>query len=322
MRAAFHQEQGDLSVLRVAQLPEPELKADEVLIRTRATSLDRVDVYYREGSHGMSIAGVHIGGRDVAGTIEAVGSLAHRHAPFAVGSDVVGLAVQAAHAELVAVPAELVFALPDGCSYEQAAAIPTAGRTAYDGLINRGRLAAGEIALVVAGGSGVGSFGIQIARAAGGQVLTTVGTEWKAERALALGAAGVINHRAEPDTWNVAAMTGGKPVDVVLDPVGAATFSRAMKTLGPDGRYVTTGVTVGHRAELHLGRVFTLGLTVTGVGRPDSMRIRETTQHLLALVARGDVTPVVHASMPLEEIASAHEMLGSGEVFGKVVLTL
>ncbi len=322
MRAAFHDQQGDLSVLVVGERPAPELKADEVLIRTRATSLDRVDVYFREGSHGMSIHGAHIGGRDVAGTIEAVGSLAARQAPFAVGTDVVGLAVQAAHAELVAVPAALVFPLPEGCSYEQAAAIPTAGRTAYDGLINRGRLAAGEIALVVAGGSGVGSFGIQIARAAGAHVVATVGSEWKAERAMALGAAGVVNHVAEPDSWDFGAITGAKPIDVVLDPVGAATFSRAVKTLGANGRYVTTGVTVGHRAELHLGRVFTLGLTVTGVGRPDNMRIRETMQHLLALVARGDVTPVVHASVPLEEIASAHQMLESGEVFGKVVLTL
>jgi len=168
MRAAFHEEQGDVSVLRVGQQPEPELKPDEVLIRVRATSLDRVDIYYREGSHGMSIRGAHIGGRDVAGTVESVGSLATRQ-PFEVGADVVGVAVQAAHAELVAVPAELVFPLPGGCSYEQAAAIPTAGRTAYDGLINRGRLRAGENVLVIAGGSGVGSFGIQIARAGDGR---------------------------------------------------------------------------------------------------------------------------------------------------------
>jgi NADPH:quinone reductase-like Zn-dependent oxidoreductase len=322
VRAAFHDEQGDLGVLRVGEQPDPELKPDEVLIRTKATSLDRVDLYYREGSHGMSIRGSHIGGRDVAGTIEEVGSQAHRYGAFAPGFDALGVAVQGAHAELVAVPAELVFAIPQGCTYEQAAAIPTAGRTAYDGLLNRGRLQAGEVALVVAGGSGVGSFGIQIARAAGALVVATVGSEWKAERAMALGAAGTINHDAETDFWGIGAITGGKLVDVVLDPVGAATFAKAMAMLGPDGRYVTTGVTVGHRADLHLGQVFVQGLTVTGVGRPDNTRIRHTMQRLLALVARGDVKPVVHASVPLEEIASAHEMLANGEVFGKVVLTL
>ncbi|HEX4019078.1 MAG TPA: zinc-binding dehydrogenase [Frankiaceae bacterium] len=322
MRAAFHEQQGDVSVLRVGEQPDPELTPDQVLIRTRATSLDRVDLYFREGSHGMSVSGAHIGGRDVAGTVEAVGSLAHRVAPFVVGAEVVGVAVQSAHAELVAVPAALVFPLPAGCSFEQAAAIPTAGRTAFDGLINRGRLAAGENVLVVAGGSGVGSFAIQIARAAGALVVATVGSAWKAEHALALGAAGVINHHAEDDFRSVGSFTGGQPVDVALDPVGAATFAKAMRTLGPDGRYVTTGVTVGHRADLHLGQVFQHGLTVTGVGRPDNLRIRETMHRLLRLVSRGDVKPVVHASMPLEQIAEAHQLLAAGEVFGKLVLTL
>ncbi len=321
MRAAFHEEQGDVSVLRIGEQPDPEPKADEVLIRVRATSLDRVDLYYREGSHGMSIRGAHIGGRDVAGTIDAVRSPADEHR-FRLGTDVVGLAVQGAHAELVAVPSELVFPLPSGCSYEQAAAIPTAGRTAYDGLINRGRLQAGENVLVVAGGSGVGSFGIQIARAAGALVVATVGSESKVEPALALGAAGVINHHAEDSFRGAGAFTGGQPFDVVLDPVGAATFASAMRILGPDGRYVTTGVTVGHRADLHLGQVFVQGLTVTGVGRPDNLRIRDTMLRLLRLVARGEVKPVVHASLPLEEIAAAHGLLANGEVFGKLVLTL
>ena len=144
----------------------------------------------------------------------------------------------------------------------------------------------------------MGSFGIQIARAAGAQVVATVGSEWKAERALALGAAGVINHAAEPDFRGFGAFTGGKPIDVVLDPVGAATFTSAMKTLGPGGRYVTTGVTVGHRQICIWASVFLLGLTVTGVGRPDNLRIRETMQRLLTLVERGEVKPVVHASMP------------------------
>ena len=144
----------------------------------------------------------------------------------------------------------------------------------------------------------------------------------RCEHALALGAAGVINHGAEDEFRRVGEFTGGRPIDVVLDPVGAATFGPALRTLGADGRYVTTGVTVGHRAELHLGQVFVQGLTVTGVGRPDNRRIRETMLRLLTLVARGEVKPVVHAAMPLEEIAAAHEMLANGEVFGKLVLTL
>lgn len=323
MRAAFHEEQGGVEVLRVGEQPDAVAGPDEVLVRVRATSLDRVDVYFREGSHGMRIRGAHIGGRDVAGVVEAVGSLAAtRYPEVRPGQSVVAMAVRSAHAELVAVPGAWVFPLPGGCSWEQGAAVPTAGRTAYDGLIHRGQLAPGEDALVIAGGSGVGSFGIQIARAAGARVLATVGAGWKAEPARELGAADVIDHHQEDLAARVRELTSGAGVHAVLDPVGAATFPAALRALRPNGRYVTTGVTAGHRTELHLGRVFERGLTVTGVGRPDAESVRETMIRLLALVGRGGVRPAVHVVLPLERIAEGHQMLESNGVFGKVVLTV
>ncbi len=321
MRAAFHEEQGGREVLRIGEQPNAVAGPGEVLVRVRASSLDRVDLYFRSGSNGMRIDGAHIGGRDVAGTVEALGPALVKSA-FAVGQSVVGLAVRSAHAELVAVPAELLFPLPARCSFEQAAAIPTAGRTAYDGLINRGRLSPGENVLVMAGGSGVGSFAIQIARSAGARVIATVGSHWKAGKARELGAGDVIDHRRDDVAGRVADLTRGEGVDVVLDPVGAATFPAALNSLRRDGRYVTTGVTVGHHADLHLGRVFERGLTVTGVGRPDNQRIRDVMRHLLAMVACGDVKPAVHAVLPLERIAEGHELLEDSAVFGKVVLTL
>jgi NADPH:quinone reductase-like Zn-dependent oxidoreductase len=323
MRAAFHHEQGAVDVLRVGEKPDAVAAADEVLVRVRASSLDRVDLYCREGSHGMRIRSPHIGGRDVAGTIVSIGPLAGaRYPQLRAGQAVVGMAVRSAHAELVAVPGAWVFPLPDGCSWEQAAAIPTAGRTAYDGLTRRARLLPGEDVLVVAGGSGVGSFGIQIARAAGARVFATVGANWKAEPARALGAVAALDHHADDLAARVRDLTGGAGVHAVLDPVGAATFPAGLNSLRPGGRYVTTGVTAGHRAELHLGRVFEHGLTVTGVGRPGVESIRETMIRLLALVTRGSVKPAVHAVLPLERIADAHEMLERGDVFGKVVLTV
>lgn len=326
MRAAFHTEQGGLEVLQFGEQPDVVAGPDEALVRMKATSLDRVDLYFRAGANGMRIdrsPGPWIGGRDVAGTVEALGDrAAARYPQLRVGQPVVGVAVRSAHAELVAVPAELVFAMPPGCSWEQAAAIPTAGRTAYDGLLNRGRLAANETALVIAASSGVGSFGIQIAHATGARVITTVGAGWKADAARGLGADGVIDHYTEDVATRVRELTVGAGVDVVLDPVGAATFTAAMKSLRAEGRYVTTGVTAGHRAELHLGRIFERGLTVTGVGRPSNERIREVMLGLLSLVADGRVTPAVHAVLPLEQIAEAHALLESSAVFGKVVLTL
>jgi NADPH:quinone reductase-like Zn-dependent oxidoreductase len=322
--AAFHTDQGDLDVLRVDELADPVAEPGEVLVRARASSLDRVDLFFRSGRNKMRISGTHIGGRDVAGTIAALGEgVAHDYPDLAVGQPVVGLAVRSAHAELVPVPAVHVFPLPSTCTYEQAAAIPTAGRTAYDGLLHRGRLRSGETALVIAASSGVGSFGVQIAAAAGAQVLTTAGSPSKRERAAQVaGVRAIFDHYGDDVAARAREWTGGRGVDVVLDPVGAATFAAGFDALAADGRYVTTGVTAGHRADLHLGRVFERGLTVTGVGRPDPARIRETMKGLLDLVERGQVTPIVHAVLPLAEIASAHAMLERSEVFGKVVLSL
>jgi len=109
---------------------------------------------------------------------------------------------------------------------------------------------------------------------------------------------------------------------VVLDHVGAPVFSAAIRSLRPFGRYVTTGVTAGHLAELHLGRVFEKGLSILGVGRPDEHRVREVVIGLLGLVERGLVVPEVHSVFPLDDVAAAHELMESSDFFGKIVLSL
>ncbi|MGO4205198.1 zinc-binding alcohol dehydrogenase family protein [Rhodococcus sp. TAF43] len=323
MRAAFHNEQGGTEVLRVGELPDPVPGPSDVLIRVRASALDRVDVYWREGSHGMRVTPPHVGGRDMAGTVVAMGEEARRLRPeLSVGDDVVAMGRRGAHCELAVAPASWTFPMPAGCSYEQAAAIPTAGRSAYDALVGRAAIRPGEDVLVFAGGSGVGSFGIQIARAAGCRVFTTVGSPEKRKRAVELGADAVIDHHNDDIVARVCDLTAGQGVDVVLDHVGAPVFSAAIRSLRPFGRYVTTGVTAGHLAELHLGRVFERGLSVLGVGRPDEQQVRETLTALLRLVERGSVTPEVFAVLPLEEISAAHELMESSGFFGKIVLSV
>lgn len=323
MRAAFHTRQGGPDVLRVGELPDPTPGPTDVLIRVKAAALDRVDVYWREGSHGMRITPPHIGGRDMAGTVVAVGDDVRRVYPELVpGVDVVAIGRRGAHAELAVAPAVWTLPLPGGCSYEQAAAIPTAGRSAYDALVNRAAIRPGEDVLVFAGGSGVGSFGIQIARAAGCRVITTVGRPEKRSRSLELGAVGVIDHYREDVVTRVRQLTEGAGVHVVLDHVGAPVFADAIRALRPYGRYVTTGVTAGHLAELHLGRVFENGLSVLGVGRPDEQRVRQVLTELYRLVEQGSVSPVVHEVLPFEQIADAHRLMESSDFFGKIVLSL
>lgn len=323
MRAAFHTRQGGPDVLCVGALPDPVPGPTDVLIRVKAAALDRVDVYWREGSHGMRITPPHIGGRDMAGTVVEVGATAQRTYPDLVpGADVVAIGRHGAHAELAVAPAVWTLPLPAGCSYEQAAAVPTAGRSAYDGLINRAAIRPGEDVLVFAGGSGVGSFGIQIARAAGCRVIATVGRAQKRLPALELGAGAVIDHYREDVVARVHELTSGVGVHVVLDHVGAPVFADAIRALRPNGRYVTTGVTAGHRADLHLGRVFEKGLSILGVGRPDEQRVRQVLTELFRLVEQKSVKPVVHEVVPIARIADAHRIMESSDFFGKIVLSI
>jgi NADPH:quinone reductase-like Zn-dependent oxidoreductase len=325
MRAAYHSTSGGIDVLRYGVVDDPRpLHPDEVLIGVRASSLDRVDIYFREGSHGMTRRDdPHIGGRDIAGEVVAVGAAVQNIAP---GDAVVASGVRA-HAELAIAPATLTLPLPANCSFEQAAAIPTAGRSAYQALVERVHIAEGETVLVTAAGSGVGSFGVQIARASGCTVIATASvrpgaTTDKLAAARALGAVTALDSRREDLADAVLEATDGRGVDVVLDHVGTPLWKSVMRTLRPWGRYVTTGVTAGHRVDLHLGQVFVKGLTITGVGRPTDAQIRRTLEGLLSLVASGDVVPAIAATIPLAQIADAHRLMETDDFFGKIVLAV
>ena len=317
MRAAYHEAQGGLDVLRVGDLPDPEPGPDDVLIKVRASSMDRVDVYWREGSHGMKLRWPqHVGGRDIAGVVEAVGS---NVTSVSAGHRVVASG-ERAHATLALAPVELVFPLPDEVGFEAGGATPTAGRSAHQALMEKAQITSGETVLVMAAGSGVGSFGVQIARAVGCRVIATAGSAEKRAQAVELGAELAFDHYNDDIVAAVREATDGTGVNVVLDHVGTPVFAAAVRSLAPEGRFVTCGVTAGHTGELHLGQLFVKGITLMGVGRPDNKRIAATMRGLLAMIAQGQVTPVIAAVFGLDEIAEAHQMMESSEFFGKIVL--
>ena len=317
MRAAYHESQGGLEVLRVGDLPDPEPGPHDVLIQVKATSMDRVDVYWREGSHGMKLRWPqHVGGRDIAGIVDSVGS---QVTAVAAGDRVVASG-ERTHATLALAPQELVFPLPDGISFEAGGATPTAGRSAHQALIEKARIQAGETVLVMAAGSGVGSFGIQIARAMGCRVIATAGSADKRDQAVALGAELAIDHYNDDIVAAVREATDSRGVDVVLDHVGTPVFAASVRSLAPEGRFVTCGVTAGHIGELHLGQLFVKGITLMGVGRPDSKRIAATMRGLLAMIEAGQVAPVIAEVFGLDEIAEAHRLMESSDFFGKIVL--
>src|SRR5215468_86925 len=193
MKAVYVERVGPPEVLIYGELPEPQPGPNDVLIRVRATSLNRLDVFMREGSHGTSITPPQILGRDIAGEVVQVGSAVQGFQP----GDRVVASGSGSYAEYALAPATRTFHLPESCSFDAGGALPTAGLTAYQMLINRARVRPGEDVLVMAAGSGVGSYAVQIAKAVGARVIATAGTDDKLQKAREIGADDVINHYTE-----------------------------------------------------------------------------------------------------------------------------
>lgn len=312
MKAVYVEQTGPPEVLIYGELPTPRPGPNDVLIRVAATSLNRLDIFMREGSHGTRITPPHVLGRDIAGEVAELGSEAQG---FQVGDRVVASG-SGSYAEYAVAPAERTFHLTGNCSYDEAGALPTAGLTAYQMLINRARVRPGETVLVMAAGSGVSSFAVQIANAVGARVIATAGSDDKLSQAQQIGAAAVINHYTEDVSARVRELTGGEGVDVIIEHVGAAVWPACFRSLAVNGRLVTCGVTAGHRVDLHLGQVFTRALSIMGVGRGSPGDMRE----LLRLVDLGRVRSIIHQRFPLQEAVAAHRLLESSTFFGKVVL--
>lgn len=316
MQAVYHEQYGPPEVLRYGERPDPTPGADDVLIRVRATSLNRVDIYRRAGTHGYAGPLPAILGSDIAGEVVEVGAAV---STFRTGDRVVASG-NGAYAQLAVAPAASTYSLPAGCTFEQGGALPTAGRTAYDAVMNRASVRAGEDVLVIAAASGVGSYALQLAKLSGARVIATAGTSEKLERATALGADCVINHYTEDIAERVLAFTGGVGVDVIIEQVGTPVWLACMKSLKPFGRLVTFGITAGHRFDLHLGRVSQLGLQIMGLGLPSEAERRETMRRLLRLVEQGRVLPAIDARYPLAQAAEAHRRMEDSAFFGKIVL--
>ena len=208
MKAVYVEQTGPPEVLTYGDLPEPRPGPNDVLIRVAATSLNRLDIFMREGSHGTRISPPYILGRDIAGEVAEFGSEVQG---FQIGDRVVASGT-GSYAEYAVAPAERTFHLTQNCSYDEAGALPTAGLTAYQMLINRARLRPGETVLVMAAGSGVSSFAVQIAKAVGARVIATAGSDDKLSQARLIGAEAVINHYTEDVSARVRELTDGEGV--------------------------------------------------------------------------------------------------------------
>jgi NADPH:quinone reductase-like Zn-dependent oxidoreductase len=342
MKAIVFHHHGDPSVLRYTDVPEPQLRRHEVLVRVRACALNHLDLWVRHGLPGLQVPLPHIPGSDIAGEIAKVGpevTTVHIGQKVVLAPGVtcgkcpaclsgndnlcrdftnLGHMVEGGCAEFVRCPEVNCMPYPENLDWAHAAAVPLVFQTAWHMLVHRAQLQPGEDVLILAAGSGVGSAAIQIAKFFGCRVIATAGSDEKIAKAKHLGADEVIHHGIMPISKEVRRLTNNRGVDIAFEHVGAATWTESLKSLATAGRLVTCGATTGPDAKLDIRFLFTRQLSILGsyMGTKDELRT------VLKLVAQGRLAPVVDKIWPLHECATAHHYLENSKQFGKVVLTI
>ncbi len=315
-------------MLRLEEIPDPEPAAGEVLIELRAASLNRLDIWVRRGL--PSVPKPRILGADGAGVVRELGDGVTGFAPgdrvvVNPGLDhgdgritVIGEHMDGTHCELIAVPAENVYPVPDGLSFEQAAAFPLVFETAYRMLVTKARLEPGEWVLIWGIGGGLATAALTISKAVGARAIVTSSSDEKLARATELGADAGINHQAGDVREQVKAVAGKAGVDVVVEHVGEATWATSLAAVRPGGRVAVCGATSGPNPPAQLHRIWWKQLTVYG----STMGTKPDFEGAYELVASGRARPVVDRVFPLADVRAAHEHLEAGRQFGKVVLAI
>lgn len=326
MRALTISRPGGPEVLELVTVADPVAGPDEVLVRVRASALNRADVLQRRGLY-PAPPGVppDIPGLEFSGEIEACGELVTTLQP---GDRVMGIVGGGGHAEKLILHERLCLRVPPGMSFEDAAAVPEAFLTAYDALFLRGGLRPGETVLLHAAGSGVGTSAAAIATVAGGRVIALSRSADKRRRLETMGLHRVVDPAAPNLAETIRMATGGEGAALVIDFLGASTFALNLDVLAVRGRLVLVGTMSGAKAEADLGAILRKRLTVIGTvlrSRPieEKIELVQAFAHtMLPLLAAGRLHPVVDRVVPFEDAASAHAAMERNENFGKIVLRI
>lgn len=320
MKAILFDAPGGPDVLRYGDAPDPALAEGELLVRVRATAVNRADTLQRRGAYPPPAGASPILGLELAGEVVQPAE------SWRVGDRIMAVVTGGGYAELATVPAGMAMRIPDTFSFEQAAAIPEVFLTAYLNLFTLGKLSAGETVLIHAGASGVGTAAIQLARAAGARVIATAGAPEKVAFCCGLGAALGINYRQEDFAERVLAFTDGHGADVVLDFVGAPYWNANLRAMAMNGRLMLIGMLGGSRGELDLAPIMTKRIVVTGATLrrtplPEKIAL---TQAFVAFAmprfAQGELRPIIDSVYPLRDAAEAHRRMEANRNIGKIVL--
>jgi len=326
MKAIAIASYGAPEVLQAIERPDPVAGAGEALIRVAAAGVNRPDVLQRKGHYPVPPGASDLPGLEVAGTIVDGDRDALAAAGLKVGDRVCALVAGGGYAQLCVAPIGQCLPVPAGLSDIEAASLPETFFTVWSNVFDRARLQPGETLLVHGGSSGIGVTAIQMAKAWGATVLTTVGSAEKAEACRALGADHAIDYKAQDFVAEALRLTAGKGVDVVLDMVAGEYIGRDIKCLAEDGRIVIIAVQGGVQSTVDAGLVLRRRLTITGSTlRPRPVAFKAQIAASLRRTAwpwleSGAVKPVIHQVFPAAEAARAHELMESNRHIGKLVL--
>lgn len=325
MKAVVLRDHGGPEVLVLAESPEPVPAPEEILVRVRATALNRADLLQRMGMYPNPFpANDEIPGLEFAGEVVSCGARVTMWSP---GDRVMGIVSGGAYAERLVIHERQAMAVPAGMSWTDAAAIPEVFITAWDALVVQGGLTSGRWAMVHAGASGVGTAAIQICRAVGARIIVTC-SAGKVQACRDLGADVVVDYANQDFVAEALSATGGHGVDVVLDVIGGDYVEKNVASLAVKGRIIQVGVMAGKPLPFNVGLLLGKRATITGTvlrARPTEEKIaisRRFAAEMLPLLAAGEMKPVVDSVYPIEQIADAHVRMASNANVGKIVVTL
>lgn len=324
MRAVVCDGKGDRTVLRVTELPDPTPKKDELLVDVKAAGINRADILQRRGLYPPPPGASEILGLEIAGTVAEMGESCTK---FRKGDRVFGLVEGGGYSSRCTIKEAMAIATPENWDDRFAAAIPEVFFTAHETLFSTGGLQRGEEVLIHAGGSGVGSTAIQMARQTGASIATTASSHEKLTHCSQLGADLCINYKEQDFVTEILPWSKGGGVHLVLDFVGAAYLNKHLKALRPLGRMVSIGLLGGARAELNLGLLLTKRLQIKGsvmrnLSLSDKVSIKARfMENWMPRLCDKSIKPVIFKDFSVEDVCKAHETMETNKHFGKMILT-
>jgi NADPH:quinone reductase-like Zn-dependent oxidoreductase len=334
---------GGVEQLFFEEAPQPRIiEPDEVIVNLRAAALNHIDIWNRMGATGIVVPMPHILGADGAGTIVEVGAKVAGvkigdavclYPPTGCGEcefcradrdfmcirlRVLGERLEGTYAQYVKLPAQNCFPIPNGYSFEEAAAFPLVFITLWRMIVTNAELQPGETVLIIGIGGGVASATLQVAKRLGARVIVTSSSDEKLARAQRLGADHGIHHGKEDFVKAIRSLTDDRGVDVVLDCVGGAVWQKSLASLAIGGRLVTCGATAGAQPNDDIEALFTKHLRVYG----STLGSREEFRQLISFLNGSKIKPIIDTVLPLNDAAAAQKYLEDGKQFGKVVLRI